>query len=259
MNVGRRLPKKGESWGNRLIDFKPGLSLASHLSFLENFLMLRDVCHLVGICFVLIGFASVPGAHGAVTANLVINGDLETGDFTGWTTTNGMEIYADPGAAQRGTDGLQPGSSVGDFSFTGGTGPAISTAFQTVPLPVFATAIDSGTQAFTVGVALQSRLLGAADTASAIFRFQDAAGNLLGSELSFVDPPTGAFDWTEFSQSGIIPVGARQLEIEVDSRRSAFLSSDAYIDNISFQLIPEASTTLLGGFASLLLLLRRSR
>lgn len=93
---------------------------------------------------------------------------------------------------------------------------------------------------------------------AAIFRFQDAGGNLLGSELSFTDPPTGAFDWTEFSQNGIVPVGARQVEIELDSRRSAFNSSDGFIDNVSFQLVPEPSTTILGGLASLFLL-RRNR
>lgn len=200
-----------------------------------------------------------PLLNAAITANLVINGDMESGDLTGWSTSNGMEVIDDPGAVSRGTNGLSPGKTVGRFSFTGGTGPSIATALQTVPLASFASAIDSGTQGFAIGVDLQSRLFSAADTASAFFRFQDAGGNLLGSELSFADPPTGNFDWTEFSQSGIVPVGTRQLEIEVDSRRSGFNSSDGFIDNVSFKLVPEPSTPILGFFSSLLLLRRTRR
>jgi len=207
--------------------------------------------HLVKVYSIIVSLACCSAAQAAFTANLVVNGNLETGDLTGWTTTNDMEVLDDPGATTRGSAGLAPGASVGRYSFYGGIGDAIATATQTVSLFPFSVDIDSGTQDFALGVALQSRFaVGAADTARATFRFQDAGGNLLGSELSFVDPPTGAFDWTEFSQTGIVPVGTRQLFIEVDSRRTQFNSSDAYIDNVSFSLtsaIPEPSSFIVLG------------
>jgi hypothetical protein len=77
--------------------------------------------------------------------------------------------------------------------------------------------------------------------------------------VTFLDPPTGIRVWTESSQSGLVPVGTRQLEIEIDSRRNAFNSSDAYIDNITFSLVPEPSVSLLAGIGGLSLLARRRK
>jgi hypothetical protein len=82
--------------------------------------------------------ALTPMTHAAVTMNLVVNGDTETGDLTGWTTTNGMEVIDDPGATSRGTGGLAPGGDVGRYSFHGGSGPSVSTATQTIDLSTFA-------------------------------------------------------------------------------------------------------------------------
>ncbi len=207
------------------------------------------------IAATLITFGSLAGgANAALTANLVVNGDAETGDLSGWTTVNGMEKFDDPSAIVRGMAGLVPPDSVGDHSFAGLTGPSFSSALQSIDLSPFNADISVGTQAYTVGALLQNRSdTENADTATAIFTFLDGESLALGSSVVFTDLTTDNPSlWSTYSNTGLIPATAQTLEVEIRSERTGGVSADAYVDNVHFALIPEPSSALLVGLGALL-------
>ncbi len=206
----------------------------------------------------------------ATTSNLVINGNAESADLTGWSSTSGLQVGS---TTVSGTNGLPNPNSIGDFIFYGGEGDATARATQTISLTDYLADINTGTQPFYAGALLQSRVLFngrliISDIARIEFSFRDLGGMVLGSPIIFVDnaPVSNRtqtfYDWDEFSETGFIPSGSRELVIEMTSSRTGVSSTDSYIDNIEFRLtpIPEPSTALLSTAATTALLgLRRQR
>lgn len=199
----------------------------------------------------------------ASTSNLIVNPDAETGDLTGWTTSSGLAAVS---SSTAGTSGLSNSATVGNFVFSGGTNNPTATATQTVSLAAYAADINTGNQPYELSAALQSRglfngVMTIIDTAQIEFTFRDNNGAALAPSIVFIDnPPLTLYDWDEFSATGLIPVGATELFIEMTSSRSAGQSTDSYIDSVGFQLtpIPEPTSALLlviGLFSGL----RRSR
>ena len=177
--------------------------------------------------------ASVQAAP--LNAELIINGDAETGDATGWTST-GIEAVS---SAVSGTLGLPPGVGIGDWSFTGALGDINSQALaQTVDLSVLAGPIDQASLNYSFGALVQSRREGTAvDTGRITMSFVDGSGFLL-LQRQFEDSQviSGLHDWTVVQDSGLVPVGARRVELLLDSWRSAGASTDAFFDNLSLQV-----------------------
>jgi hypothetical protein len=198
--------------------------------------------------------AMASAATAALTGNLVVNGDAETGDLTGWSTTNGMEVIVDSNATVRTTNGLSPGVSIGDSSFTGGTGPMVATAIQLVDLTTHAADIDAGDQLYDLTVLLQTRSPASAlDQAGASFTFIDMGGTAVAPAIVFTAPATVApFPWVQYGATGFVPVGTRNVSIGTVSTRENGLGTDSYIDNVTFSLVPEPGLIALGLLAGLL-------
>jgi PEP-CTERM motif-containing protein len=54
-------------------------------------------------------------------------------------------------------------------------------------------------------------------------------------------------DWTQFSASGLIPIGAQKVRIASWGETTITGSPDGYTDNVSFSIVPEPSSILLVG------------
>jgi hypothetical protein len=173
-------------------------------------------------------------------AQLLVNGDAELGNTTGWATT-GVEVVS---TAISGVDGVPAGMSVGDFSFTGGPGSAASQSLtQTVGLEDVAGRVDAQQLSFSFSALLQSRRNpDTFDTARATLRFLDGGGATI-SELGFVDDsvPLNVNDWSFASASQIVPSGTRAIQVVLDVSRLGGVSSDGYFDNVhlSVSAVPE--------------------
>lgn len=82
----------------------------------------------IGSCFVAIGLLFLATA-GSISANLIVNGDFETGTFAGWTTTPapvGSEFFVGPVPPAHDTLGATFGATGPDFD-------SISQTFVTTP------------------------------------------------------------------------------------------------------------------------------
>lgn len=196
--------------------------------------------------------ASAHAATVTYNTNLVVNGDAETGDTTGWQS-NGVGIIA-----------ADPNGTIDEFSFWAGTGNAASeTLRQTVDLSMAASGIDAGMIGFDFSAALQNRFLsGVLDRVVLTLSFLDNSSAILGSSFSFEDSsnPTGVYDFDFVSMIGVIPAGTRAVLVELDFSRSGFSSTDAFADDIFFALtnnsdavpLPGAALFLLTGLGALL-------
>ncbi|MEM9421304.1 MAG: VPLPA-CTERM sorting domain-containing protein [Pseudomonadota bacterium] len=204
----------------------------------------------LSVCLASSAFAAV-----TYNANLVTNGDAETGDLTGWVSA-GVEVVP---------SSYDPDGIIDNYSFTGALGNAASqTLSQSIDISTEAVLIDVGGVAFSLGAALQNRALGGAlDTVTLTLGFQDGGGSSLG-QTSYSDSthPSGVFDFDFVSDAGVLPVGARTVLLVLDFDRNTGYSSDGFADNISFALqqvgasavpVPAAALlfgSALGGFAA---------
>jgi len=83
----------------------------------------------ISSCFIAFGLLFLATAGSTSADNLIINGDFETGDFTGWTVTpapSGSEIFVDHGPGPDTTFGAFFGAIGSDFD-------SISQTFATTP------------------------------------------------------------------------------------------------------------------------------
>jgi hypothetical protein len=183
-------------------------------------------------------------------ANLIINGDAETGDTTGWVTTG---VHVVP-SSLAGTMGLPPGVSIGNFSFAGGTDPASSQSLtQTVDVSSFAALIDAGEIESIFSALLRSRSDGTAvDTVTATLTYSSAAGAALAT-VAFSDTSIvpNEPDWDAVYDQRLVPVGTRSITVRFDTFRSGGTSTDAFFDNVALDLrpaaVPEPSSIVLAG------------
>ena len=161
---------------------------------------------------------------------LVINGDAETGDLTGWDST-GIEIIS--GAVAVAFGSAPDEFEVGDFAFTGGPGPANSqTLTQVIDISSLATEIDASQITSLFSVWMQSRPL---DFVQTIVSFLNGSGEVIEEEI-FVDPIDGTNTWDQYTDERVLPVNTRAIQITLDTSRNAGFRSDGMLDRVSLKL-----------------------
>ena len=153
---------------------------------------------------------------------LVENGGAETGDTTGWIST--------------GIDAVIPdffGGGFGIYAFTGGTGMPTETLLQTINVSSNSTEIDNNNIESIFSIQLQSR---SSDQARVDVSYLDGGGSILDS-FTFIDTiNVNASDWNLYSDTRTLLSGTQSIEILLTTTRNFGLSSDGFIDNVSFQL-----------------------
>src|SRR5262245_40358325 len=105
------------------------MSLVYACSIFAILIRLASMKTFISSCFLAIGILFFATAGQTSAQNLIINGDFETGDFTGWTVTHapsGSNIFVDHGPGPDTTFGAFFGATGSDFD-------RISQAFATTP------------------------------------------------------------------------------------------------------------------------------
>lgn len=173
--------------------------------------------------------------------NMLVNGDFETGDLTGWTATS-----PNPSTVLNGTFEIE---SFGSYFYRAGQ-TAFSEVEQSIDISDLASDIDLG-----VAVATLSGYLGSWSNDDIIVveaAFLNLTSQDLGSTISIsaVNNPllnSGSLGLTNpgnlETTIGDIPVGARSIIMRVRSNRTLGSDNDGYADNLSiFVSVPEPST-----------------
>jgi len=158
--------------------------------------------------------------------NLIVNGGAETGDTSGWVST-GIDAISPDALAQ----------GFGAFTFTGGTGPATQTLFQSIDVSGSTSQIDTGQIQSAFSINLQSRTNNVlTDLARVDVSYIDNAGVVLDA-FSFIDNENlTAGHWKSFSDIRVVPVGTKSIEILLTTNRNGGSSSDGFFDEVSLKL-----------------------
>jgi hypothetical protein len=166
------------------------------------------------------------GSAASSQANLLINGDAETGDLSGWTDALGHGFTV--------TSTL-PYVNSGTFSFTPGlfgpTGPWNQELVQTVDVSGMAAAIDAGmvTSVFT-GAGRSNSIPGFFDEGSVVLEFRNMSGTVLQSYASGTIAPYNT--WLPLCDTRPMPVGTRTLRLRLLGTRTIGLSTDCFFDDL---------------------------
>ena len=173
--------------------------------------------------------------------NIILNGDFEAGDLTGWYTSQ-----PDPSVVLNGTFGID---SFGSHFYRAGQ-TELSEVLQEIDISDLSSDIDSG-----VAVATLSGYLGSWSNDDIIVieaAFFNLTSEDLGSTISIsaVNNPllnSGSLGLTNpgnlETTIGDIPVGARSIIMRVSSNRTLGSDNDGYADNLSIVVsVPEPST-----------------
>ncbi len=202
---------------------------------------------LAPILVALIALAA-PATAATLGANLIVNGDAETGDTTGWV--NSQDINAVTGAGQ---------VASGTYAFTAGTGPNPAAMTQEIDLSALAGLIAGGSVDFTVSGAFQNR---SSDTVLLDVIFVTAS-NVFVDSVTLSDPNNSGFAYDAASASGTLGSNVRAALLELRFFRSGGVSSDAYADDLSLVLsaapipVPAGLPLLVGGIGALAWMRRR--
>lgn len=154
----------------------------------------------------------------------IINGDAETGDFTGWTITDpGMTILA---------GGVAPGA----YYFMGGFSDIASTAYQDVAVPVGSeTAIDASARAAMLSyfqTSYQEK-----DAARIFIQYLDSGFLSLGYGPDSGDLVTIPSVWTPVVILPVpIPPLTRYFRIHMWFLRDYGANNDSAVDNITVDM-----------------------
>lgn len=166
--------------------------------------------------------------------NLVVNGDAETGDTTGWVSGGLSAVMS----SVPGTAGLPAVGVTGDYCFGSETGSGVRTLSQTVDVSEFAKAIDSEMVSSIFGMLLQwqgDASLPAA--AAATVEYRNGTDELLhvvyfNADHEPMDPST----WHCRGLQRKVPMGTRSVWIELRVADVAGPLSSGYFDNVSLEL-----------------------
>lgn len=183
-----------------------------------------------------------------------VNGDAETDDMTGWTSTLG-------GHTTRNTSPVN-GSVVtppqGAFFFDGGSGFASSKSHQRFcPLAEGLTIDQIDNDALNIvvdwwgGQYIQTP----GDQPQLNILFYDESNVLLSTYNSGYKSPSTAtppYRWSEYQETVEIPVGTRFIDIQMESKRNASggqVNNDGCFDDIRYSLEDAVSLPFVPGYA----------
>ncbi len=190
------------------------------------------------------GLTVSTGSGGTTISNLLTNGDAEasTGgsDFSGaatipgWTTDGQVAVVAY--AANYDLAATDPGPTNRGKNYFGGGYDASSKMSQTVDLSSNATAIDAGTQAYTLDGWLGG-WDGQDDNVVVTVTFQSSTGASLGT--ASIGPVlsadrNGTSSLIEKTATGTIPKNARKASVSVVFTRTSGSDNDSLMDNLVF-------------------------
>jgi len=211
---------------------------------------------------------------GPASAALIFLEDFETVNAFGMSTYAYSQNYTLPNSL------TPPGDAKYATSGTGINGQVSTNFFPLPPLSltagsgVSAGQIDSGAASYDFRAQFSTyRFQG--DYAQVSITFRDAANAAVGSPVILGgDAFTAALSsgpnpllsdaraWGESAMQGIIPAGARTLDVVLSGTKGAGGAAiDGYVDNVSFTVavIPEPAAFALGAFGCVLCLRRRRR
>ena len=210
---------------------------------------------------------SLPAWAVPFSTNLIVNGDAESGaasaggfdvisPIPGWApignftvvaygAPGGFPLLSDPGPASRGSN-----------FFAGGPSNALSSASQSIDVSSSQSAIDAGAVSFSLEGFLGG-FDGQGDNAVLTATFLDGTSFSLGT--AFIGPVSnvdrGSLTGLLFrSMNGTLPIGTRNIDLDLTMTRLAGSYNDGYADNLSLILsgpstnpVPEPGTVLLLG------------
>jgi virginiamycin B lyase len=191
--------------------------------------------------------AGTSGGGGTTTGNLILNGDAESGPggtdaaqptIPFWTTDGQIAVTTYAGGAGDLSPTTPGPANRGNNYFAGGPNNASSRMTQTVDLSSYASAIDAGTQPYTLDGWLGG-YGGQDDNAVVTVTFQSASGGALGTASigPVLDADRGGVSaLVERSTSGNIPTGTRKMLVTVTFTRVSGSYNDGALDNLSFVL-----------------------
>ena len=175
------------------------------------------------------------------SSNIILNGDFEVGDLTGWYTAQ-----PNPSVVLNGTFGIE---SFGSYFYRAGQ-TELSEVLQEIDISDLSSYIDLG-----VADATLSGYLGSWSNDDIIVveaSFFNSIAEDLGSTISITatDNPllsSGSLGLTNISNLETadvdVPVGARSIILRVRSDRTLGSDNDGYADNLSIVIsVPEPST-----------------
>lgn len=200
------------------------------------------------------------------TGNLLVNGDAEAGDITGWTRATADTPRQFSAAAVIGappTNLLYPHS--GDYFFEAGQYDT-SQVYQDVDISGFSSSIDAGLAFGVLNLWMTNNA--SSDVPNALLYFLDAGGAPIGSPMSttYVPDPqqygSSVFRvWSEYTIGGYLPSGTRGVRVFLDGHYAAGTQVDAFFDDIDFRVYvtPEPASLALLGIGVAALIRRRRR
>lgn len=170
-------------------------------------------------------------SNAALDTELVVNGNAETQDTTGWLSSGIV--------ASRVFD--EDDADANDFVFWAPPGDdRLQTLEQTIDVSEHAELIDDNQIKAHFRASLKSRAEAYfMDVARVDVTFYDVEGTLLDL-FSFTDEPTLETDWGDFESTRQVPVGTRAIDIVLSAIRRDGGSTGALFDDVSLQL--EGST-----------------
>jgi hypothetical protein len=173
----------------------------------------------------------------------LVNGDFETGDFTGWTQTPDAGTNVTPGTITLVTSA--PGSRAGAVARLEAAGDAIAGSQDVLLTQVLAAGTLNVGDTIDVSFDLYGSLAGAGGVVFVELIYLNGAGDDTGTR-SFVDggaPKVPTTTWSTYSDSIVVPSipdvsGGVVLQLKSSCGPVDGCGVDAYFDNVSATITP---------------------